>query len=361
MAALEDRLRASATETVPLLVVRLPELERAAWRRGLRAARALERRAATAFANAVRRVLRSGDAVAHDHGSDLFVAALVAPTRDGDAVAPVDARAGLLRIAAAMETATALEVVTGWASYAPLRDAESLEAAAARALLRGAQERERYAFFSALGHELRTPLASIRGYLETLLDDDVDEGTRRRFVRIAHNESKRLSRLVDAMFEISLLDMNAGHPSRSTGLLRDALAAAYDACAANASVRGVEIEIPRAPAVRVAIDGDRLTLVLVNVIDNAVKHGRAGGRVVVGVDADEADVVRVAIDDDGAGIPLVDRERVFAFGERAATAATGTGIGLGFARLMLERAGGRVTLEESPLGGARFVLDVPRV
>jgi signal transduction histidine kinase len=163
------------------------------------------------------------------------------------------------------------------------------------------------------------------------------------------------------MFEISLLDMNAGCPSRSTGSLRDALAAAYDACAANASVRGVEIEIRSAPALPVAIDGDRLTLVLVNLIDNAVKHGRAGGGVLVGVDGDDTDFVRVTIDDDGPGIPPADRERVFAFGERAATAATGTGIGLGFARLMLERAGGRVALEESPLGGARFILDVPRV
>ncbi len=100
-----------------------------------------------------------------------------------------------------------------------------------RALLRGAQERERYAFFSALGHELRTPLSSIRGYLETLLDDDVDARTRRRFVRIAYNESLRLSRLVDGMFEISLLDLHATlrRPSGS-GSLGLALEAAADAC-----------------------------------------------------------------------------------------------------------------------------------
>jgi two-component system CitB family sensor kinase len=139
-----------------------------------------------------------------------------------------------------------------------------------------------------------------------------------------------------------------------------ALEAARDACAANAAARNVAIAIDDSTAAGVAIDGDRLTLVLVNVIDNAVKHGHPGGGVFVTVETDDRRFVRVVVDDDGPGIAAADRERVFALGERAATAANGTGIGLAVARLMLERAGGRVELEKSPLGGARFVLTVPR-
>jgi signal transduction histidine kinase len=70
--------------------------------------------------------------------------------------------------------------------------------------------------------------------------------------------------------------------------------------------------------------------------------------------------VRVSVDDDGPRIAAADRERVFALGQRGTTSAQGSGIGLALVRLMLERAGGRVDLEESPLGGARFVLTVPR-
>jgi signal transduction histidine kinase len=158
-----------------------------------------------------------------------------------------------------------------------------------------------------------------------------------------------------------LLDMKPSGSSRSIGSLQYALEAARDACVANAFERGVEIDLDRAPAVAVAIDGDRLTLVLVNLIDNAVKHGRAGGGVFVGVDVEDKSFVRVTVDDDGPGIPPPDRDRVFAFGERAATVAKGSGIGLAFARLLLERAGGHMALEESPHGGARFVLSVPRV
>jgi signal transduction histidine kinase len=360
LTAFKRRLAELTPQARPVLAVRLPELERTAWRRGLRAARALERTATAAFSTAVSKVLRADDLVGHDGGSDVFLAALVAPTRDGSVPAPVDARSALARIAATMEAATRLDVLTGWTTWDVASDAGAIEAVVERALIRGAQERERYAFFSSVGHELRTPLSSIRGYLETLLDDGVDQRTRERFVRIAYNESLRLSRLVDGMFEISLLDMNSKWPVRSTGSLGQALEAARDACARNAAARHVAIAIDDAADDDVAIDGDRLTLVLVNLIDNAVKHGIAGGGVFVGVNADDDRFVRVTVDDDGPGIALADRERVFGLGERAATTAQGTGIGLALARLILERAGGRMDLENSPLGGARFVLTVPR-
>ena len=326
---------------------------------GLRAARAVERTAAAAFSTAVSRVLRGGDLVAHDGGSDVFVAALVAPTRDGSVPAPVDARSALARIAATMEAVTRLEVRTGWTTYEHA-DAESIAALVERALARGAQERERYAFFCSLGHELRTPLSSIRGYLETLLDEGVDDGTRERFVRIAYNESLRLSRLVEGMFEISLLDLHAAIPAPASGSLVHALDAARDACSGSAAARGVSIAFDEVPALRVAIDADRLTLVLVNLIDNAVKHGRPGGGVFVGIHLDDPRVVQITVDDDGPGIASGDRERVFVFGDRGETDANGTGIGLALVRLMIERAGGRVDLETSPLGGARFILVVPR-
>ena len=359
--AFERRLASLATEPRPILVVRLPELERVAWRRGLRAARALERAATAAFSTAVSRVLRADDLVAHDAGSDVFVAALVAPTRDGNAgAAPIDVRSALARIAATMEAATRQDVRTGWTTYDRGADGRRIDAVLERALVRGAQERERYAFFSSLGHELRTPLSSIRGYLETLLDRDVDGGMRERFVRIAYNESLRLSRLVEGMFEISLLDMQAGSSELAVGSLVAAIEGARDACLSNAAAHRVTVSIGRAPPVRVAIDTDRLTLVLVNVIDNSVKHGRVGGRVDLRADIEDRRFARITVDDDGPGIAPEDRERVFKLGERATTASSGSGIGLALARLMLERAGGRVELAESPLGGARFTITVPR-
>jgi signal transduction histidine kinase len=360
VADLDTRLAALGSDGIPLLVFRLPALERTAWRNGLRAARSIERRAGGAFAAAAARILRAKDLIAHDRGTDAFVAALMAPTRDGHRVpAPVDIRSALARMAATVEGLTGLDVDAGWTPY-DVRSARGIDVAVARALVRGAQERERYAFFSAVGHELRTPLAAIRGYLETLLADDTDRATRRRFVRIAHGESLRLTRLLEGMFEISLLDLSATFPLTASGALEVALAGAADASAALAAKHGIAVHITPLPPTPVAIDGDRLTLVLINLIHNAIKHGRCGGRVEVAAELDSPRTVTIAVDDDGPGIPPHERERIFALGERGSTQAGGSGIGLALVRLILERAGGRVDIRQSPLGGVRFAVTIPR-
>jgi two-component system OmpR family sensor kinase len=352
-------LAGAAADGVPLLVFRLPALERTAWREGRRAARALERRANSAFATAVARVLRGDDRLAHDRGSDTFVAMLVAPTRDGRRMpAPVDVRSALARIAATVEGLTHLDVDSGWTRY-DAAAGEDLPAAIARALVRGAQERERYAFFSAVGHELRTPLASIRGYLETLQADDLDAPTRRRFVGVAYAETLRLTRLMEGMFEISLLDLSATFPLHASGSLEVAFAGAADACASLAGRHGIDLHVARIPPTPVAIDADRPMLVLINLIDNAIKHGRCGGRVAVSAELD-ARTATIAVDDDGPGVEPDERERIFSLGERGRTRAQGTGIGLALVRMILERVGGRVEVRASPLGGARFAVTVAR-
>lgn len=357
---IDARLAALEGDGVPLLVFRLPALERTAWRSGLRAARSIERRAGAAFAAAAARILRSGDLTAHDRGTDAFVAALAAPTRDGHRwPAPVEIRATLARIAATIAGETALDVDAGWTRY-DVRGARGLEAAIDRALVRGAQERERFAFFSAVGHELRTPLASIRGYLETLLADDTDVATRRHFVRVAHGESLRLSRLVEGMFEISLLDLTTAFPPRAIARLDVALANAAGAGAALAAQHGVDLRIAGGPSEAVSIEGERLSLVLINLIANAIKHGRPGGRVDVEAGIDSPRTATVTVDDDGPGIPPRDRERIFALGQRGETAAGGSGIGLALVRMIVERAGGRTEVGRSPLGGARFAVTLQR-
>jgi signal transduction histidine kinase len=357
---LDARLAAFGSDGIPLLVFRLPALERTAWRNGLRAARSIERRAGDAFFAAAARILRSEDLIAHDRGTDAFIAALIAPTRDGHRLpAPVDIRGTLARIAATVEGLTALDVDAGWTRY-DVQSARGIDAAVAQALVRGAQERERYAFFSAVGHELRTPLASIRGYLETLLAEDTDRATRRRFVQIAHGESLRLTRLLEGMFEISLLDLSATFPLPASGALELALSGAADASSSLAVKHGVDLRVATPPPTLVAIDAERLTLVLINLIDNAIKHGRRGGCVEVSLELESPRTVTIAVDDDGPGIPPHERERLFALGERGTTEAGGSGIGLALVRLILERAGGRVDVRESPLGGVRFAVTIPR-
>jgi hypothetical protein len=144
------------------------------------------------------------------------------------------------------------------------------------------------------------------------------------------------------------------------GALDAALAGTADASAALAAQHGVDLHVAVVPPIVVAIDADRLMLVLINLVVNALKHGRRGGRVDVRVEFRTPRTVTIVIDDDGPGIPPRLRERVFVFGERGNTASEGSGIGLALVRMILERSGGRVEAAESPLGGARFAVTVPR-
>lgn len=361
VAALARKLRVvGGTAPVPLLVVRLRDLERIAWREGRPAARAVERRSLRSFVDTATRSLRSSDLLAHDAESEDFLAALVSPNRNSGSVAtPTDCRATLARLASAMEVAGGMRVETGWTLLYGIAGDAKLSHAVETALERGAREKERYDFFSTIGHELRTPLTSIRGYLETLLEQDLDPLVARHFLEVARTEAMRLGRLVDGMFDISVLDLRAGHDHAEATELSAAIATALNTVAPFAAARRTALAQMASPAYEVAIGADRLAQILINIIENAVKHGRECGRVYVSVELLDR-YVEVRIDDDGPGVERAEREPIFTLARRGVNArALGSGIGLAVVRLMLERIGGEVDVTESLLGGAQFRVRLP--
>lgn len=340
---------------VPLLALRLPEFERIAWRDGKRAAQRLERMTISAFVKSARRVLRAGDLCGHNAGSDVFAIVMTAPSREARGPSAVDVRAVLERVAATISLESGLRVETGWTLLRRVNPHGDLEPEIAAALERGARERERYEFFSAIGHELRTPLTSIRGYLETLLDDDVDRPTARRFLETARREALRMGRLLDGMFEFSLLDLSSEALAGQSCDLGSILSQAGEVMRPAAESRGVRIHRGDVANVRCAIDPDACLQLLVNLIDNAVKYGPDGGIVRVGTRIEGGEAI-VSVEDDGPGIAAHERESIFAPRVRGASAGgrPGTGIGLAIVKLIAERAGGGVKVGESDLGGARF-------
>lgn len=331
---------------VAILVVRVAEFERIAWRDGRAAARRLERRTASAFCSAAKRVLRGEDQTGHDVGSDLFVAAMLGAPRVTRQPSPGDCRAAVERIAAAVRSATDLQMETGW-TFVERDSARALREEAEIALERGARERERFAFFAAVGHELRTPLTSICGYLETLLDEELDPDVRRRFVRTAGREASRLGRLVESMLDFSMLDLSGDAATSASCSLAEQLVVACDAVAPHARRRGVRIECGVIPGARVGLSADRCAQAMINVLDNAIGHGRERGCVRVSCIANPP-YVSVRVDDDGEGVKTTARPR-----------RSGRGLGLSIVRAIVGRAGGDVRVGRSPLGGARFELRLP--
>ena len=332
---------------IPLLVLRLSE-------------RRLERESVAAFARAAERIVRSGDALAHEPGSDWFALAMLAPARAGNALA-FDTRSALERIAATMSLVSGGHVETGWWPIAHVSELDALPATLERALDRGARERERYEFLATVGHELRTPLTSIRGYVETLLDDEFDAATTRRFLEVVRSEALRLGRLVDGMLDFSPLDLSVQPIPGATDVLA-AARGAVDTLAPIAREARMRVQVHGSGDALARIGPDACMHVLLNVIENAIKYASPGGSVLVGIERQDP-FVCVTIDDDGPGVDEAERDRIFALRARggASEMHAGSGIGLSIVRTIVERAGGRVSVERSALGGARFVVGLPRV
>lgn len=349
--------RVARGATIPLLILRLPEFAQVAWRDGKMAAKRLERATAAAFRETAHRIVRDGDRLFHTPGTDWFAVVMLAPSRSGDR-SRRDPRAALERIAAGMSLRTGRLMETGWWPVSTSAEIDDIDGTVARALERGARERERFEFLATVGHELRTPLTSIRGYLETLLENDVDPATRERFLETARSETLRLGRLVDGMLEFSLLDLSSDAGTSAT-CIAEQVGAALDALDPLARERGITLHADVSRALHARIDPDACMHAVINLVENAIKFGRPGGRVAVGA-ASKPPFVDLLVDDDGPGVPAPEREQIFALRARGNDpAAPGTGIGLAIVKTIVERARGTIEIDDSPLGGARFRMRVP--
>lgn len=209
------------------------------------------------------------------------------------------------------------------------------------------------AMLAAIGHELRAPLTSIRGYVETLLDGEYDATTARRFLETVRREALRLGRLVDGMLEFSPLDLSPRESVRSD--VGEQILATIEMLSPLAIARGVTIRSRLPDAACARIDGDACFHALANLVENAVKHGAVEGTVEIACVC-ERPYISVYIDDDGNGVPPALRDTIFLMGVRGDGADLGCGLGLAIVKAIAERAGGCIGVGASPLGGARFIL-----
>jgi two-component system OmpR family sensor kinase len=211
-------------------------------------------------------------------------------------------------------------------------------------------------FVSDASHELRSPLTAIRGQLEVLARSDspsVEEI--RRVEATMMMEMGRVERLVDDLLALAQLDEEVGPALRKVQI----------ASFLRGLARGADGEIAELGELAdgtVEVDPDLLAQVVRNLLTNARRHAGADGQVALSARAGDGRLL-VVVDDDGPGIPSEQRERVFdRFHRNEASrdrASGGSGLGLGIARSIVEMHGGRIWVEDSPLGGARICFDLP--
>lgn len=219
---------------------------------------------------------------------------------------------------------------------------------------------------AAVSHELRTPLTSIRAYAETLRKPQVsaEAATRDRFLQIIHDESRRLTRIVDDILDLATLDGGRVRLTMRRVDLGRALLDAVDVIRPIAAQRDVTIHCEVLGEIPVQADPDLLEQLAVNLLENAVKFSERGGEVRLGVEH-ERTTCRVFVEDDGPGIPADKLDRIFEQFYQVDGGQSrrhgGAGLGLAICKSIALWHDGRVWVESEEGRGARFILSLPRV
>ncbi|HNW93979.1 MAG TPA: ATP-binding protein [bacterium] len=243
-------------------------------------------------------------------------------------------------------------------------DQARLELARINERLRAA-DRLKDEFVSTVSHELRTPLTAVLGSLENLLDGFLGQVNERqqKSMDVAFRNACRLARLIENLLDLPRLERGTLKIKAAPGDVRLPVQTALDDLIPLAQRSGLQLTaaLPEQPLL-VAIDPDRITQVVINLVDNALRFSRSLIRLELRA---EAAMVRITVADDGPGVPDDERDRIF---ERFAVVQSRadrarTGLGLAIVRGIVDTCGGRVWVENYTAdnhSGARFTVLLPR-
>jgi two-component system phosphate regulon sensor histidine kinase PhoR len=218
-------------------------------------------------------------------------------------------------------------------------------------------------FVANASHELRTPLASIIGYVETLSDSEggVDDATRTRFLGTILREARRLQGLVNDLMSLSRIEAEKHEvPAERVDLGVLADRAARDAAGPERIGR---LEFDIAERVEVLGDTQQLEQLVRNLVDNALKYGAEGGHVRVSVDRGQTRGTRLAVSDEGDGIPSEHlphlTRRFYRTDPGRSRASGGTGLGLAIVKHIVERHRGRLDISSARGKGTTVTVRLP--
>jgi signal transduction histidine kinase len=216
-----------------------------------------------------------------------------------------------------------------------------------------------------VGHDLRTPLTSIRVIVEALADGVVeDSATEERYLETAQRHIHWLSQLLDDLSDMAQIDAGGMKLERHPGSIRDLISDTLEGFSALAAHQDVKLEGGTASGVDpVPMDAQKIERVLTNLLDNALRHTPAGGVVHVSASG-EGECVRVEVRDTGEGISAKDLphvfERFYRGDKEADRDSAGVGLGLAIAGGIVEAHGGDIGIESAVGEGTRVWFTLPR-
>lgn len=220
-------------------------------------------------------------------------------------------------------------------------------------------------FIANASHEIKTPLTSILGFIETLRGAArQDEAARERFLAIMAQQAERMARLIDSLMSLSRVEMRAHLKPQDPVQIAELVAEARHALEPMAAEAEIHVEVrSQLNSVTVLGDKDELTQVFLNLIHNAIKYGRPGGRVVVDVNRivnGSAPKISIAIEDDGPGIAVQHlprlTERFYRIPGSSALEKGGTGLGLAIVKHVVNRHRGELRISSQEGIGSKFTV-----
>ncbi len=279
--------------------------------------------------------------------------------------------AALSRAEAAAQAETVVHVLSGPPRrYLEVRILPARDEGGAGALLvlrdvtdRHALDQMRRDFVANVSHELQTPLTTIRGFAETLVEEhDLGPDERRRFAGLILREAERMTDLVRDLLELARLEAEAWRPAPEPVNLEDVAADVCERAQARAKKRQLTVACQADGPAVVAGYAEELRRALDNLVNNAIAYTPPGGRIEVRTGTDARGVF-AAVRDTGVGIPVAEQSRVFERFYRVdrgrSRESGGTGLGLAIVRHVVEAHGGRVVLESTPGAGSTFTCLFP--
>jgi two-component system phosphate regulon sensor histidine kinase PhoR len=221
-------------------------------------------------------------------------------------------------------------------------------------------------FVANVSHELKTPITSIKGFVETLLEGTPKEPQQaRRFLEIIAKHSDRLNAIIEDLLTLSRLEAESEQRKVSfeSKKLRTVILGAVELSRIKAEEKQITVEVTCDESIKARINAPLLEQAVLNLIDNSVKYSDTGGKIEIDVASDNSEV-SISIKDNGCGIDkkhlLRIFERFYVVDKGRSRKLGGTGLGLAIVKHICQVHGGSITVESTPGSGSTFTMHLPR-
>jgi two-component system phosphate regulon sensor histidine kinase PhoR len=227
-------------------------------------------------------------------------------------------------------------------------------------------EKVRQDFVANVSHELKTPITSIKGFVETLLSGALDDHKEaERFLKIVSKHANRLNAIINDLLSLSKVEQGTERSAAidlNEGCLQSVVKAAVQLCETRADLKNVTIRTACRESVNAMINARLLEQAVVNLLDNAIKYSEDGGTVTVACSRSDHETT-LSVTDEGCGIPAEHQSRLFERFYRVDKARSrelgGTGLGLSIVKHIAQSHGGRIEVQSVVGKGSVFTIYLP--